>query len=78
MQALKCATYHRPCAWHGLQHGLFAPEIPHPRFIVTGGAGFIGSHLVRRLRQIYPHSGQIKVVDSLWRSDFYFYPLVLN
>jgi nucleoside-diphosphate-sugar epimerase len=54
------------CPWHGPEHGLFAPSTPHPRYIVTGGAGFIGSHLVKRLAaEVGP--GQVKVVDNFWR-----------
>lgn len=35
-------------------------------FLVTGGAGFIGSHLVKRLR-LLNNSAKIVVVDNLWR-----------
>lgn len=31
------------CPYHGPEHGLFDPSVPHPRYIITGGAGFIGS-----------------------------------
>jgi nucleoside-diphosphate-sugar epimerase len=55
------------CPYYGPQHGLFHPTVEHPRFIITGGAGFIGSHLVKRLRQQYYRAGQIKVLDNLWR-----------
>lgn len=43
----------------------FALSDPSPRVLITGGAGFIGGHLVRRLR----HDGvkSIKVIDNLWR-----------
>lgn len=54
------------CPFHGLQDGLFHPSVARPRFIATGGAGFIGSHLVKKLRETYP-AEQIKVVDNLWR-----------
>ena len=48
-------------------NGLFHPGTSHPRFIVTGGAGFIGSHLVKALRTAGVHASQIKVLDNLWR-----------
>lgn len=54
------------CPFFGLEHGLFEPSVAHPRYIVTGGAGFIGSNLVKRLaKSLGP--GQVKVVDSFWR-----------
>ena len=67
------STYFQPqsgqnldsCPFYGEKHGLFHPNTSHPRFIVTGGAGFIGSHLVKRLRQQYG-ANQIKVLDNLW------------
>jgi GDP-D-mannose 3',5'-epimerase len=37
-----------------------------PRILVTGGAGFVGSHLIPRLRSKFP-GATIKVVDNLWR-----------
>ena len=54
------------CLYYGEKDGLFHPTTLHPRFIVTGGAGFIGSHLVKGLRQHYS-ANQIKVLDNLWR-----------
>ena len=54
------------CPYFGAQHGLFEPDVPRPRFIVTGGAGFIGSHLVKKLAEKHGE-GQVKVVDNLWR-----------
>jgi nucleoside-diphosphate-sugar epimerase len=45
---------------------LFDPSVPHPRYIITGGAGFVGSFLVKRLAaQSAP--GQVKVIDNFWR-----------
>jgi nucleoside-diphosphate-sugar epimerase len=56
------------CPYYGPEHGLFEPSTPHPRYIVTGGAGFIGSHLVRKLAaKLGP--GQVKVVDNFWRGE---------
>jgi len=37
-------------------------------YLVTGGAGFIGSALVIRIRRRYP-SAVIKVIDNLWRGN---------
>jgi GDP-D-mannose 3',5'-epimerase len=37
-------------------------------YLVTGGAGFIGSALVKRLHQLHPRA-VIKVVDNLWRGN---------
>lgn len=37
-----------------------------PRILVTGGAGFVGGHLLRRLLSEFSGS-RFKVVDSLWR-----------
>ena len=44
----------------------FSPSDPSPRMLVTGGAGFVGSHMVERLLEEYPKA-TIKVVDNLWR-----------
>lgn len=57
------------CPYYGPDDGFIKPDTPHPRYIVTGGAGFIGSHLVKRLA---PHTGlgQIKVIDNFWRGRF--------
>jgi nucleoside-diphosphate-sugar epimerase len=60
----------KDCPYYGPQHGLFHPTVEHPRFIITGGAGFIGSHLVKRLRQQYK-TRQIKILDNLWRGHLY-------
>lgn len=57
----------RNCPYYGLSHGLFHPTVVHPRFIITGGAGFIGSHLIKRLRLEGYQASQIKVLDNLWR-----------
>jgi len=37
-------------------------------YIVTGGAGFIGSNLIKRLLSVNP-SYRIRVVDNLWRGS---------
>ena len=42
------------------------PERHRKRILVTGGAGFVGSHMVERLLEEYPKA-TIKVVDNLWR-----------
>eukprot|EP00397_Hematodinium_sp_SG-2012_P013745 GEMP01013966.1.p1 GENE.GEMP01013966.1~~GEMP01013966.1.p1 ORF type:complete len:698 (+),score=91.01 GEMP01013966.1:138-2231(+) len=39
-----------------------------PRILVTGGAGFVGGHLIPRLRRDFP-SAHIKIVDNLWRGS---------
>jgi len=44
----------------------FRKDHSAPRVLVTGGAGFVGSHLIPRLRQAHP-TASIKVVDNLWR-----------
>lgn len=48
--------------------GLFATTTSHPRYIVTGGAGFIGSSLIKVLSKSVG-SGQIKVIDNLIRGQ---------
>jgi nucleoside-diphosphate-sugar epimerase len=55
------------CFYFDDKNGLFHPLTPTPRFIVTGGAGFIGSYLVKSLRMQGITSDQIKVIDNLWR-----------
>ena len=60
---------HADCPHYGSRHGLFHPDTPHPRYIITGGAGFIGSHLVKALRAEGVHASQLKVVDNLWRGQ---------
>ena len=50
----------------------FSVTDPSPRILVTGGAGFIGAHLVARLLQQTPRNGTVptvKVVDNLWRGE---------
>ena len=43
----------------------FTRTDPFPRIMVTGGAGFIGSTLVKRLKGMgYP---SVKIVDNFWR-----------
>ncbi|CAF1289270.1 unnamed protein product [Adineta steineri] len=63
----KFGNYTNTCPYYGLQHGLFHPTVEHPRFIITGGAGFIGSHLVKHLRKQQYKATQIKVLDNLGR-----------
>jgi dTDP-glucose 4,6-dehydratase len=41
-----------------------APDLARARFLVTGGAGFIGSNFVHRLRARYPQS-RVTVLDKL-------------
>jgi len=41
-----------------------APDLARSRFLVTGGAGFIGSNFVRFLRRHYPES-RVTVLDKL-------------
>ena len=52
------------CSYHGKIDGLFSPDTPAPRIIVTGGAGFIGSRLVKELARDL-RQGQVKVIDNL-------------
>jgi hypothetical protein len=54
------------CAYHGDRYGLFHPDTPWPRYLITGGAGFIGGHLIKGLRAAGVCSTQIKVVDNLY------------
>lgn len=51
------------CGYHNDLDGLFAPATPRPRIIVTGGAGFIGSNLIKRLAK-ETGLGQVKVLDN--------------
>ena len=46
----------------------FRKDHSAPRVLVTGGAGFVGSHLIPRLRQAHP-TASIKVVDNPWRGQ---------
>lgn len=55
------------CPYFDDRNGLFLPGTPHPRFLITGGAGFIGSHLVKSMRNAGVQGSQIKVLDNLWR-----------
>ena len=57
------------CRYYDDSNGLFSPDTTHPRFVITGGAGFIGSHLVKALRTAGIHASQIKVLDNLWRGQ---------
>ncbi len=41
-----------------------APDLKHARFLVTGGAGFIGSNFVRMIRKRFPDS-RVTVLDKL-------------
>mmetsp|Transcript_89758 Transcript_89758/g.187528 ORF Transcript_89758/g.187528 Transcript_89758/m.187528 type:complete len:1250 (-) Transcript_89758:81-3830(-) len=43
----------------------FKPTDPSPRILVTGGAGFIGSQLVKRMKSEGVTS--LKIIDNLWR-----------
>ena len=46
----------------------FRANDPSPRILVTGGAGFVGGHLVRRLLDSAAGTlPTVKVVDNLWR-----------
>ncbi|CAF1345374.1 unnamed protein product [Adineta steineri] len=67
----KFGNYTNTCLYYGSQHGLFHPTVEHPRFIITGGAGFIGSHLVKHLRKQQYKARQIKVLDNLWRGHLH-------
>jgi nucleoside-diphosphate-sugar epimerase len=55
------------CRYYDDRNGLFSPDTVRPRFLITGGAGFIGSHLVKALRNAGVYASQIKVLDNLWR-----------
>lgn len=55
------------CRYHDDENGLFVPGTARPRYIITGGAGFIGSHLVKALRDTGVPALQIKVIDNLRR-----------
>ena len=61
-------TYTEGCLIHNDIDGLFEPGTSRPRIIVTGGAGFIGGHLVARLVGRL-ESGQLKIVDNLEYGD---------
>jgi ADP-L-glycero-D-manno-heptose 6-epimerase len=41
----------------------------HPNLLVTGGAGFIGSNLVRTLQEMFP-SARLTVIDDFRSGDF--------
>jgi len=57
------------CRYYDDSYGLFAAETPHPRYIITGGAGFIGSHLVKALLRETGSASQIKVLDNLYMTN---------
>ena len=52
-----------------LQERVSAPfvDLKSARVLVTGGAGFVGSNLVRRLVRDY--GAQVTVIDNLWRGN---------
>jgi nucleoside-diphosphate-sugar epimerase len=55
--------------WNAVD-GLFLPRAPRPRYLITGGAGFIGSHLVKALlAQPNTHPSQLVVLDNFWRGS---------
>jgi UDP-glucose 4-epimerase len=58
---VRASSLHRDAAVRG--KGLSAAEAAAVRIIVTGGAGFIGSHVVDRYLEL---GHEVMVVDSLW------------
>ena len=44
---------------------LFSEADQSPRIMITGGAGFVGSHLIDALK--LRSKGSVKVIDNLWR-----------